>query len=203
MRLKHNKKTCSSQTLASFAQQFPESSASPYCTCVQRASLPFMLRLYSLKNLYFFVFFSPPSKTPKLAKQELSFLGTGQLQVEFIWKCTWAKVNLKDKRGRTERLVMCPRKRGKKFHWRQNSYGDGCKDDESVISLYFINLEVNNLDWKTQLHISPWPFWNTATIQMSDPISSQMTANFKRESNPWAVSTVLNHVIPTHPCWSL
>lgn len=78
---------------------------------------------------------------------------------------------------------MCPHKRKRDCtEDRIHSETDGFEEDELVISLYFINLEVNKLDLKRQLNMSTWVFRNPATIQMSDPISSHMTTNLKRNA---------------------
>lgn len=58
-----------------------------------------------------------------------------------------------------ERLVMCPMKeKGDCTEDRVQTVTDGFEEDELVISSYFNNLEVNNLDLKRQLHISTWRF---------------------------------------------
>ena len=54
---------------------------------------------------------------------------------------------------------MCPMKeKGDCTEDRVHTVTDGFEEDELVISLYFNNLEVNNLDLKRQLHISTWRF---------------------------------------------
>lgn len=80
----------------------------------------------------------------------------------------WHYIHTKDKGSFTEDRI----------HTRRDEF----EEDELVTSLYFINLEGNNLDLKRQRNISTWLFRNPATIQMSDPINSHMITNFKRDA---------------------